>query len=240
MCTPAIPTSTEASAPSTRHRSVNRTWNSCQRHERRTAWKDRRGGARRIRWAPACTSSATRSKRTCSWWEPETKPNPGADPDREDQHERQYARVGIEQPVGAEDGGDRTARAERRDARRRGRAGEQRDRRLHQGRHEATCDVEREVAEMPERVLDVLAEDRQEQHVAENVVPAAVHEHGREPAELPRQRSVARGVHAARVERRVVDGRAQVWHLVEDPHQEVRDDQRDVDVREPPRGNAVG
>ena len=70
MCTPAIPTSTEASAPSTRHRSVNRTWNSCQRHERRTAWKDRRGGARRIRWAPACTSSATRSKRTCSWWEP--------------------------------------------------------------------------------------------------------------------------------------------------------------------------
>jgi hypothetical protein len=48
-------------------------------------------------------------------------------------------------------------------------------------RDEAARDIEREVAEVPERVLDVLAEDGEEEHVAEDVVPASVHEHRGEP-----------------------------------------------------------
>ncbi len=93
---------------------------------------------------------------------------------------------------------------------------------------------------MPERVLDVLAEDREEEHVAEDVVPAAVHEHRGEPADPPRLGAPAGVVDGARVERRVVDGRFEVRQLVEDPDREVGRDQRDVDDREPSRVESVG
>jgi NADPH-dependent FMN reductase len=81
----------------------------------------------------------------------------------------------------------------------------------------AAGDEEGQIAEAAKRVLDVLAEHGQEQHVAEDVVPAAMHEHCGEPADPPRLRAIARAVHGARIERRVVDGRVQVWQLVDDP-----------------------
>src|SRR5204862_7451030 len=99
---------------------------------------------------------------------------------------------------------------------------------------------EGEVAQPSERVLDVLAEDREEQHVAEDVVPAAVHEDRGQPAEAPGLGAVARAVDGARVERGVEDRRAQVRQLVEDPHREVGREERDVDDREAPRRDAVG
>jgi hypothetical protein len=92
---------------------------------------------------------------------------------------------------------------------------------------------------MTQPVLDVLAEDRQEQHVAEDVVPAAVHEHGREPAERPRLGTATGPVERAGVERRVRDRRVQLRELVHEPHRETRNDQRDGDVGESPRGDAI-
>jgi hypothetical protein len=57
---------------------------------------------------------------------------------------------------------------------------------LHHHRGESADEVKDHIAEPPERVLDVLAEDRQEQHVAEDVIPAGMHEHRRDPANTPR------------------------------------------------------
>ena len=93
---------------------------------------------------------------------------------------------------------------------------------------------------MSKRVLDVLAEDREEQHVAEDVVPAAVQEHRGEPAQAPGLGGVAGALYRARVKGRVVHGRPEMWELVEDPDREVRNDQRDVDERKASRGDAIG
>ena len=56
--------------------------------------------------------------------------------------------------------------------------------------------------------------------------------HGSGPWQAP--------VDRARIERRVRDRRVEVRQLVEDPDGEVRGDERDVDEREAPRGDAVG
>ncbi len=59
-----------------------------------------------------------------------------------------------------------------------GRAEEQSHRGLGDHRGEAAREVEDKVPQRPEGVLDVLAEDHEKQHVAEDVVPAGMQEHG--------------------------------------------------------------
>jgi hypothetical protein len=49
--------------------------------------------------------------------------------------------------------------------------------------NEPAGEVEQKVAKRAVGVFDVLAEDGQEQHVAQDVVPAAVQEHGGDPAQ---------------------------------------------------------
>ena len=92
---------------------------------------------------------------------------------------------------------------------------------------------------MAERVLDVLAEDREEEHVAEDVIPAAVQEHRGDPAVAPRLGALARAVDGAGIERGVEDRVVEVGQLVEEPDREVGDDDRDVDEGEAPRRNAI-
>ena len=48
---------------------------------------------------------------------------------------------------------------------------------LERPRRDPTDQVERQIAELPERILDVVAEDPEEQHVAAQVQPARVQEH---------------------------------------------------------------
>jgi hypothetical protein len=48
---------------------------------------------------------------------------------------------------------------------------------LSHGRHETAGEVEGEIPKPAEGILDVLAEDREEEHVSQDVVPTAVHEH---------------------------------------------------------------
>src|SRR5690242_18896748 len=93
-------------------------------------------------------------------------------------------------------------------------AADPRHHRLSGGRHETPGDVKREISPPPERVLDVLAEDREEPHVAEDVAPASVHEHRGEPAHRPRLRGVTGTVDAARIEGCVEHRRVEVWQLI--------------------------
>ena len=104
--------------------------------------------------------------------EPAAEVDPGRDLDDEDEHEGPDPCARVEDEEGAEHGGDRAARAESRDACGGRRAEEQRHRRLRHRRDEAAGDVEGEVAEWPERVLDVLAEDGEEEHVARGCGPS--------------------------------------------------------------------
>ena len=153
--------------------------------------------------------------------------------------EREHLRKWIEDEVGAHDGGDRPAGAEVGDLRRCRAPEQQRHQRLGHHRRRSPPRVEAEIAKPAVRVLDVLPEDREEEHVAEDMVPAPVEEHRGDPADAPGLRPVAGSVHRARIERRVVDGRVQVRELVEDPHCEVGGDQPDVDDREALRRNSV-
>ena len=98
---------------------------------------------------------------------------------------------------------------------------------------------------MPKRILDVVAEDPEEEHVAEDVPPVRVHEHPGEYALVPGQcvesgREVARPVERAWVVAVAehVDGHAWVLQLPE-PDEEVRDDEPDSDVRRRPARDAV-
>jgi hypothetical protein len=113
-----------------------------------------------------------------------------------------------------------------------GRAEEQSHRGLGDHRGEAAREVEDNVPQRPEGVLDVLAEDHEKQHVAEDVVPAAMQEHSGDPAHAPRLRPMAGAVNGARIERGLEDRRVEVRELIEEPHREIGDDQRDVDDRE--------
>lgn len=79
--------------------------------------------------------------------------------------------------------------------------------------------------------VDVLAED---------VAPACVHEHRGEPAHAPWLRAAGSCRSPCMDRRGVEDRRVQVGELIEEPHDEVRGDQHDVDDRKSPRGYAVG
>src|SRR3954451_8571214 len=91
-----------------------------------------------------------------------------------EEDERQHPSPRVQDDIRAEDRGDRPRRADH------GRRGVRADHHLRAGGHEAAEDVEEEEAEPAEAVLDVVAEDPQVQHVADQVDPAAVEEHARQ------------------------------------------------------------
>ena len=82
----------------------------------------------------------------------------------------QHPGTRVEHEVGAEHARDRARRADVGDAG--GRVG----RELGEGREHAAHEVEERVAQAAHAILDVVAEDPEEQHVADDVHPAAVHE----------------------------------------------------------------
>src|SRR3954453_3542267 len=104
--------------------------------------------------------------------EPDAEEPEGRDLTDEDEDQRQHTRAGEEDEVGAEDARNRAAGADVRDART-ARAGElESDGGLRCHRHDAGYQVPEEEGDMPARVLDVVAEDPEEEHVAEDVLPA--------------------------------------------------------------------
>ena len=81
----------------------------------------------------------------------------------------------------------------------------ERDERLQRRRREPAEEVEDDEAHAAERVLDVVPEDPEEQHVAEQVEPVGVHEHGRERGDRPGLADLpARVLDLARVVRELV------------------------------------
>ena len=159
--------------------------------------------------------------------------------DPEEDH-GQDAGAGEENEVRAEDTGDRAARADVRNARVTRVAEPERDRRLERRGREPGQEVPDEEAHAAERVFDVVPEDPEKEHVAEDVLPACVHEHPGEDALVPGQRMddevdghVARAADGARVVAVLedVDVDARLRELPE-PDDEVRDDDPDRDDRE--------
>jgi hypothetical protein len=92
----------------------------------------------------------------------------------EQRHEADDAGLREQQHVGAQNAGNGAAGTDHRNAA----AGHEED--LEQGSGDATHDVEDQVAKVAHALLDVVAEDEQGPHVAEEVKPAAVDEHGTE------------------------------------------------------------
>src|SRR5207302_2722711 len=87
---------------------------------------------------------------------------------------RQDARLRQQQEVRAEDPGDRAARADVRDARVRCAPEMEPHPRLQRGRGDTGGEVPDEEANTSERVLDVVPEDPEEEHVAADVDDSAV------------------------------------------------------------------
>jgi hypothetical protein len=106
--------------------------------------------------------------------EPGTEDQPGGQPDRQEEQEgqqREHPGSGVEDQVGTEHARDRSGGSD-------------------QGRRRATVhdrepvrssvsssDVERDERDPAEPVLDVVAEDVEEEHVAEDVQPSGMQEH---------------------------------------------------------------
>ena len=178
--------------------------------------------------------------------EPELEREPGGEEDHrrdlddEDEDERDDSREREEQEVRREDAGDRAARPDVRDQRLVGRAEPERDRGLRGGRGHSCRKVEEEVAEAAERVLDVVPEDPEEEHVPDDVRPAPVREHRREDVRRPRVAdAVAGSLRLAGEETELEHGLLEVGHLVEEPDRCVDRDQPDRDEREPTRADVV-
>src|SRR5205823_13214612 len=118
--------------------------------------------------------------------------------EEESEEERgEYRGAGKEHEVCAEDAGDRPACTDVGNARVQERPEPERHERLQRRRGQPAREVPDEETSAAERVLDVVAEDPEEQHVPEDVEPAAVHEHARERAVVPGKR-VPRGGENAR------------------------------------------
>ncbi len=134
-------------------------------------------------WAEAGTPSEASPEK--SWIE---KPERQVDDRRHLDHLDEEAeeeqgddpRPRVEEEVGAEDSRDRARGAD--GGRHRPRAGEG----VGGGRGEAGGEIEDGEAQMAETVLDVVAEDPEEEHVAEEVRPAAMEEHREDGALDPR------------------------------------------------------
>src|SRR5205807_7210352 len=82
-----------------------------------------------------------------------------------------------EEEIRTENRRDRAARADVGDARGQDVPEGERDEGLERRRREPADDVPEQEANLAERVLDVVAEDPEEEHVPDDVHPAAVHEH---------------------------------------------------------------
>ena len=80
---------------------------------------------------------------------------------------------------------------------------------------------------MAEAVLDVVAEDPQEHHVADEMEPAAMHEHGSEDGE----RALGRLLREARWDERPVLDEAVAARELDQEEQHVEDDQNERDDR---------
>lgn len=127
--------------------------------------------------------------------EPEAQHQPGRQSERqEDQegHQDPHPGLRVQHQIGAQDPGDGPRRTDQRVARVVVEEREAVRRRV------AADDVEQREAHMPHTVLDVVAEDQQEQHVAQKVQPAAVQEHRREDRQRRGLVVVRRGHHTAR------------------------------------------
>ena len=108
-------------------------------------------------------------------YEPEPEHEPGRDADRDEEQERDQAPhpgPRVEHQVRAEHPGDRPGRTDQRP----GRSGVRDSEAIR--RDVPARQVEEQVGHPAETVLDVVAEDEQEEHVAEQVQPPRVHEHG--------------------------------------------------------------
>src|SRR5438093_1235264 len=177
--------------------------------------------------------------------EPEAEDDDGGDleelVEEHEEHDRQDPCPWVQHEVGAEDRGDRARGPD--DGRRRGRVDEDLA-----GRGGETAEqVESDEAGPPEPILDVVAEDPQVEHVADQVDPAAVQEHARDDRdELVRQaiqvarregrREVTRDerpVVEQALEGRVAPGRLRSELVAEGDHAE--DDQPDRHDRKSPR-----
>ena len=129
---------------------------------------------------PPCAVSAPNAAKPLTSWSTNQKPE---DDDRRhleqlveeaEEHERQDPGAGEQDDVRAQRRGDRARGADERDRRVRV------DHDLRERRRDPADEVEQQERDRAEAVLDVVAEDPQEQHVAEQVQPAAVQEHARE------------------------------------------------------------
>ena len=174
--------------------------------------------------------------------EPETEIEDRRDRDdleeEEDRQQRDDAGVRVHHDVGAEHAGDRAAGADGGDGRARLQRGVER------ARGETGGEIEHEIARVTEPVLDVVAEDPEVPHVADDVEPAAVQEHRREQRaerrhECGRAREPAdesgRGQRVLRGEVPQVRSQQQLV----DEHREVDDDQQDRHHRCRARGVLV-
>ncbi len=164
----------------------------------------------------------------------------------EDEHEEEqgdHARPREQEEIGAEHGRDGAARSEVRDLRVDGGAEGERHERLERGRSKAAQEVEDEVAQPAERVLDVVAEDPEEEHVPGQVEDVPVHEHRRDARERPVLADDRTGVvHLARVVGQVVDGAfgdVDAAVLDDDVERDVRRNQRRGHDREAPGRDVV-
>src|SRR3954453_12300407 len=175
--------------------------------------------------------------------EPEAEHEDGGNVDElieeAEEHERRDPSPREEDEVGAERCCDRARRTDRRDGRARV------DGDLREAGEDPAEQVEAEEAGPPETILDVVAEDPQVEHVAEQVEPATVQElAGDERRGLLRQvvatgpgrRQVCRD-HAPALDERLERGVAATREEAELPGEpdEAGDDQRQRDVRRPPR-----
>src|SRR5215211_726011 len=163
-------------------------------------------------------------------YEPDDEEEPGgelADDDEEEEDRCHNAGAGEKNEVGAEHRRDGPARAEVRDLRVRRSAGGERDDRLERRRREAAEKVEDDVAHPAERVLDVVPEDPEKEHVPGEVEPAAMHEHRADDVHGPvLAHDGARPVDLARLVRQLVHRVVEVGQLVEEPDGDVDCDQR--------------
>ena len=117
----------------------------------------------------------------------------GADGDHLDEDEHPHMRAGADHQIGAHHAGDRARRPDQRRLRMRGEDA------IEQGAEHAAQEIEGDETSMPQRVLDIVAENPQEQHVADDVRPAAMQEHvGEERQETFDETEVVRAEHQAR------------------------------------------
>jgi hypothetical protein len=164
--------------------------------------------------------------------------------EEEGDDEGRDAAVRVEEEVRAEHCGDRPARPEVGDLGFLRAAPAERDDGLRRRRGEAAEDVEEDEADASERVFDVVPEDPEEEHVAEQVAPAGVQEQRGEDRRRPVLSDLGAAVlDLARVVGEIVDRRREAGIsacvLVEDEGEHVRGDEPDRDDREMPSGDVV-